>query len=199
MYWVMAIWLVIDCSPKQLPGTPWCQSTYFKDFNQLEVGNTSYRIQTHGLIIKAAQNRFRMAVSPLPTSSFSTSGCHVWLEDCQTPDWHTWWPVSHQFKLSSTLPRKKMESLEIFPLIRIPSWKAPSFPFHGEHRYLRLLRHFDFRPQALQKELQLNASMKAKEKPWEKPKAWSWRKNQGRFQSPDWKNQRGAMSHHHVE
>eukprot|EP00435_Cladocopium_sp_Y103_P010723 s639_g2.t2 len=33
-----------------------------------------------------------------------------------------------------------------------------------------LLRHFDFRPQALQKELQLNASMKAKEKPWEKPK-----------------------------
>ncbi|CAL1138924.1 unnamed protein product [Cladocopium goreaui] len=46
-----------------------------------------------------------------------------------------------------------------------------------------LLRHFDFRPQALQKELQLNASMKAKEKPWEKPKAWSWRKNQGRFQS----------------
>ena len=139
--------------------------------------------------------RFR----PLPTSSFSTSGCHVWLEDCQTPDRHTWWPVSHEFKLSSTLPRKKMESLEIFHLIRIPSWKAPSFPFRGEHRYLRLLRHFDFRPHALQKELQLNASMKAKEKPWEKPKAWSWRKNQGRFQSPGWENQRGAMSHHHVE
>ena len=41
----------------------------------------------------------------------------------------------------------------------------------------RLLRHFDFRPQALQKELQLNAS--AKEKPWEKPKAWSWARFHG--------------------